>query len=69
MLTTPLSLTSLVVNGIIQARLGREQCPRSDAEKKKLQDLKPTLTTALARALGKGASSLPVPLVFLLVFP
>lgn len=33
-LTTPLSLTSLVVNGIIQARLGREQCPRSDAEKK-----------------------------------
>lgn len=33
MLTTPLSLTSLVVNGIIQARLGREQCPRSDAEK------------------------------------
>lgn len=35
---------------------------------KKLQDLKPTLTTALARVLGKGASSLPVPLVFLLVF-
>lgn len=36
--------------------------------KKKLQDLKPTLTTALARVLGKEASSLPVPLAFLLVF-
>lgn len=55
-LTTPLSLTSLVVNGIIQTRLRREQRPCSDAEKK-LQDLKPTLPTALARALGKGASS------------
>lgn len=44
------------MNGIIQTRLRREQRPRSDAEKK-LQDLKPTLPTALARALGKGASS------------
>lgn len=31
MLTTRLSLTSLVANGIIQARLGREQCPCSNA--------------------------------------
>lgn len=36
--------------------------------KKKLQHLKPTLTTALARVLGKGASSVPMPLAFLPVF-
>lgn len=35
---------------------------------KKLQDLKPMLTTALACVLGKGASYLPMPLAFLLVF-